>query len=247
MTSGPSSTDAEALDRSLHRLSVLVLGVRPLVDVLGAMAEYAATAVPGADGVGVTMLRPGRPDVLAAGAHFVKWVDEVQYRVQEGPCIDAVAMRRPQICGSLGGEARWPRFGPRVGRMGVHSALSLPLLVDGQAVGALNVYAHRRDAFADDAVAAGERFAEPAAVAVVTAGSLDRAARLAQQFESALGNRAVIDQAIGILMSRNGSGADTAFEILRNRSQAEGIKVADVAAQLVAQAVDRARARRSSS
>lgn len=44
--------------------------------------------------------------------------------------------------GSLGGEQRWPHFGPRAAQLGVHSALSLPLLLPGAVVGVLNVYAH---------------------------------------------------------------------------------------------------------
>jgi len=72
---------------------------------------------------------------------------------------------RPLTSGSLGSDNRWPRFGSRVARRGVHSALSLPLIVRGSVAGALNVYARRRDAFTAHAVQLGEQFAEPAAVA----------------------------------------------------------------------------------
>ena len=54
----------------------------------------------------------------------------------------AVAEGRTFTSGNLGGEPQWPRFGPRIGRLGVHSALSLPLLLPNRVVGALNVYAH---------------------------------------------------------------------------------------------------------
>ena len=53
--------------------------------------------------------------------------------------------------GSLGGEQRWPRFGPRAGRLGVHSVLSLPLLTPDGVFGAMNVYAHGKDAFDEQA------------------------------------------------------------------------------------------------
>jgi hypothetical protein len=56
--------------------------------------------------------------------------------------------------GSLGGEQRWPRFGRRVGRLGVHSLLSLPL------------------------------FATPAAIAVQNAQILQQATRLAAGLQS---------------------------------------------------------------
>ena len=76
------------------------------------------------------------------------------------------AGKRTVRSGSLGGEKMWPRFGPRVGRLGVHSALSLPLLLPDQVVGAINVYARGKDIFDEHAAELGELFARPAAVAV---------------------------------------------------------------------------------
>ena len=91
---------------------------------------------PGPDGAGVTLLRVDPVDnmveALAASAPFVAEIDEIQYvTLNEGPCITAALERRTVRSGSLGGEKMWPRFGPRVGRLGVHSALSLPLLLSG--------------------------------------------------------------------------------------------------------------------
>lgn len=51
--------------------------------------------------------------------------------------------------------------------------------------------------------------------------------------EGAFGRRAAIEQAKGILMARNAIGADTAFEMLRQHSQNNGRKLADVATAVV--------------
>jgi GAF domain-containing protein len=144
----------------------------------------------------------------------------------------------------LGGEQRWPRFGPRVGRLGIHSVLSLPLLLPDQVVGAVNVYAHRKEAFTDHAAELGELFAAPAAVAVHNAQILARALTVAAQLQTALSSRPVIDQAIGILLARTGGTAEEAFARLRTISQREHTKLATVAQHIVDEAVRRARARR---
>ena len=89
--------------------------------------------------------------------------------LHEGPCITCMQSRRPTVSGSLGSDSRWPHFGGRVARMGVHSALSLPLVVGEQVIGAINSYAHSRDAFAEHAVQLGSQFAGPAAVSVYNA------------------------------------------------------------------------------
>ncbi|MDX6399669.1 MAG: two-component system, response regulator PdtaR [Gaiellaceae bacterium] len=52
--------------------------------------------------------------------------------------------------------------------------------------------------------------------------------------QGAFGRRAVIEQAKGILMARRGIDADAAFELLREHSQHNGRKLADVAAAIVA-------------
>lgn len=121
----------------------------------------------------------------------------MQYSLSEGPCVSAVADRRTFTSGNLGGEALWPRFGPRVGRLGVHSALSLPLLLPGRVIGALNVYAHGRDVFGPHAVGLGEAFAPHAAASVYNAQLLAQAERLVTQLQAALVSRSEIDQALG--------------------------------------------------
>jgi len=51
--------------------------------------------------------------------------------------------------------------------------------------------------------------------------------------QGAFGRRAVIEQAKGILMARHSTNADKAFEMLREHSQHNGRKLADVAAAVV--------------
>ena len=73
---------------------------------------------------------------------------------------------------------------------------------------------------------------------------LDRAQERTKQLQRALGTRAVIDQAIGIIRSRSGASAEEAFDRLTRLSQAENVKLVVVAERIVDEAVRRARARR---
>lgn len=233
----------DALAESLAGLASLLTGHRPLRETLTFIAEYAVQAIPGADGAGLTMLEDNRQQTVVASAEFVHAVDDVQYGLGEGPCLLAVSSGQTQTSGSLGGDRRWPRFGPRIGRMGVHSALSLPLLLPEQVVGAMNVYAYAKNAFTDDAIRIGELFARPAAVSVHNAQVLAQSQRLAAQLGEALTNRAIIDQALGIIRSRTGGDAEEAFDKLRTMSQTQHLKVAEVSQALVDESVRRAHAR----
>ncbi len=241
--------DAADLQSNLSDLAGLVVGTLGLEDLLARVATFASRAIPGADGAGVTLLDVSqdghRVEALAASHPFVSQIDEIQYvTLREGPCITAASERRTVRSGSLGGERMWPRFGPRVGRLGIHSALSLPLILPGQLVGAINVYARGKDVFDDRAVELGELFASPAAVAVHNAQILTQAMALTTQLQAALSSRPVIDQAIGLIRGRSGGTAEEAMDRLRAISQAEHTKVVDVARHLLDEAVGRARARR---
>jgi GAF domain-containing protein len=246
----PAQLEADEMDlrTGVSRVAGIVAGTRSVSEILRDVADFALQAIPGADGSGVTLIRPlnHRPRVQtwAFTAAFVETIDTVQYEdLDEGPCITCMQSQRPLVSGSLGSDSRWPRFGGRVARMGVHSVLALPLLVGEQVIGSINSYAYARDAFAAHAVELGSQFAGPAAVSVYNAQLLAGARDRTQQLQRALASRAVIDQAIGIVRSRTGCGSEEAFERLTRISQAENVKLHDVALGLVGEAVRRAQAR----
>jgi GAF domain-containing protein len=240
-----TSEDEElALRDSLLELSRLRTNRLGLDDLLTRVASYAVQAIPGADGAGLTLLENDRPNTIVATTAFVSQVDDIQYGLGEGPCILAARDGTTVLSGSLGADARWPRFGGSVARLGVHSVVSLPLITPDGVVGAMNVYAHDKHAFDERAAELGEIFAAPAAVAVQNAQVLAQAQRLAARLQTALETRGIIDRALGIMMSRSGSTEQEALDRLRSLSQQEHHKLSDVARQIVDEAVRRAQARR---
>ncbi len=224
---GLQETEDADLASSLSGLAQLAVGhgQQGLEDMLSHVAAFAAQAIPGADGAGLTLIEDDRADTIVASTDFVREVDAIQYGIGEGPCITAAALAHTQRSGSLDGDPSWPHFGPRAGRLGVHSALSLPLIGPDGVLGAMNVYAHAKDAFDERAVLLGELFAVPAAISVLNAQALTQARRLVVQLQSALTGRTTIDQAIGILISRAGCTADEAFDRLRTMSQTDHLKL----------------------
>ncbi|BBY59288.1 GAF and ANTAR domain-containing protein [Mycolicibacterium sarraceniae] len=175
---------------------------------------------------------------------FVQVIDTLQYeKLGEGPCITCMRSGRPAVSGSLGSDSRWPHFGGSVARMGVRSVLARPPIIDDRVIGAINCYAHERDAFTEHAVALGSQLAGPAAVSVYNSQLLATTRQRTTQLQQALHSRAVIDQAIGIIRSRTGGTPQEAFDRLTRISQREHTKLAEVAEQLVDEAVRRARAR----
>ena len=248
-----AAADAADLDAGLRDLAALVSGAQSLDELLHQVATSAARAIPGADGAGVTLLRldpvGNHVEALAASDPLVATIDKIQYvTLHEGPCITAALERRTVRSGSLGEEKMWPRFGPRVGGLAVHSALSVPLMLpSGELVGVINVYARETNVFDDHAVDIGELFAAPAAVAVHNAHILAQSLSLAAQLQAALSTRPVIEQALGLIRGRTGVSTEQAFTRLRAISQDEHTKLTTVAQRIVDDAVHRARARHTGS
>lgn len=251
-TAAQAEADEDDLQLGLTGLARMVSDSLGVDELLAQVAGFATHAIPGADVAGLALLRsaadPREVQSWASTGEVVQEIDRIQYELLgEGPCITCMQVGRPTVSGSLGSDERWPRFGGRVARLGMHSALSLPLQIRDRVIGAINAYARPRDAFTEHAVRLGAQFAGPAAVSVHNAQLLAAASAKAAQLQAALTSRAVIDQAIGILRSRSGGSAEEAFDRLRQISQSENIRLSVVAQRVVDEAVRRAHARHSSS
>ncbi|MVA75434.1 GAF domain-containing protein [Auraticoccus sp. F435] len=220
------------------------MGRLTLEETMRAVATFAVQAVPGAEGAALTLREDGRPDTVAATSDFVAGVDRVQHTFGQGPSLTAMAEQRVLTSDSLGSEEQWRQFGSRVARMGVHSALALPLVTAEGVVGALTVYARSKHAFDSRAAHLGRLFATPAAIAVQNAQVLAAATRTAEQLRRALEDQAVVERAVGILISRSGSSPAEALDRLRQLSQAEHLKLLATAERVVEEAARTARARR---
>lgn len=237
-----STADEQAdLERSLRELSELATGRIPLRTMLTKVAEYAVQAIPGAEGAGLTLIADDRSETLVSTNQLVTDVDAIQYGIRQGPCITAAMVGRTMRSHSLGEDQRWPEFGPRVVGLGVHSALSLPLIAPNRVVGAMNIYARSKDAFSEQSAILGELFAVPAAVAVQNGQILAQAQALAAQLQTALGQRVVIDQAVGLLIGRDKVSGDDAERWLRAMSRERQLSLHEVAAVTLQEATDRER------
>lgn len=104
--------------------------------------------------------------------------------------------------------------------------LAFQLYVEGDNLGALNLYAGTAGAFDDESEHVGLLFAAHAAIAYA-------GVRTQFQLQRAIATRELIGQACGILMERYKLSADRAFAVLVRTSQTGNVKLRDVADQLI--------------
>jgi hypothetical protein len=103
----------------------------------------AAAGALSARGVGVGVLeRDGLHGVSAGSDPATERLEDLQFLLGEGPCIDAVAARRPVLVANLDEAAmrRWPGYGPAVRDLGIGAVFAFPLQVGAARLGAMDVF-----------------------------------------------------------------------------------------------------------
>jgi transcriptional regulator with GAF, ATPase, and Fis domain len=229
---------AEVYLATLEEVAGLLVEEQSLDGLLQHILELTAHAITSTAAVSVTMVDDEGGYLTAASSHpRADAVDRVQYEIGEGPCIDTLETGREHLILDLADEGRWPAFAEQARDQGFDGVVSLPLVTaGGSVVGALNVFVSRPSVLREEDVVLARRIAAPAAATLANARAYRRVARLADQLEYALGSRAVIEQAKGVLMARQGCSQDEAFDILRRGSQSSNRKLRDIAADVVAAA-----------
>jgi GAF domain-containing protein len=231
----PSDADAPtgAVQEAFDELGQMSFAEHSLDSLMQRVTDLASRVVPGEPQTSVTMIRNGGPVTLASSGELALDLDQVQYRLGDGPCLHAAREGRvAEIVDTRAGDL-WPEFRRTAAERGCRSILSHPLPPQERLSGGLNLYstaAHNADPFIRRTV---ERFAAYAAVAVSNMYLYRSAVERADHLAAALDSRAVIDQAKGILMERFRMTADQAFQALAQLSMQTNTKVRDVAEQFV--------------
>ena len=218
---------------ALTELANLMLATPSMGTFLDDMARLAASGVTPPAACGITLAQDHLPLTVASSEPLAAHVDEVQYGQDEGPCLQAMRTGQAVLVADMATERRWGSYSAHALSYGVHSSLSLPLTVNEDSRGAMNLYARTVGAFSAAEQQRAGLFAGHASAALTVVSRQAQQVQLTDQLRDALATRAVIDQALGILMGQNRCDHDTAFAILRTGSQHQNRKIYDIATQIV--------------
>jgi GAF domain-containing protein len=230
----------DELSRSLAVLSHMLLKEETLDSTLDRIAQLAADLLPQADAASITISDAGRPPrTVSSTQEAVAELDAEQYRLDAGPCLAAMREGQTFQVDSMRSETRWQGFCEAAAAAGIESVLAVPLDADpaGGTRGAINFFARASYVFTDPDRSAARLFSAQAGVAAANAAAFAdlQAERtlLTRRLEDALHSRAVIDQAVGILMERERLGPEEAFQMLRSASQKLNVKLRVIAAEIL--------------
>jgi GAF domain-containing protein len=192
-----------------------------------AVAQRAVEITPGCDAASITLLgRRGRATTVASTDPVCECLDDVQYAVGEGPCLDAAFELGTVIVHDVVSDHRWPEWAAAAHQRGLGSAVAVRLHTAKETLGALNLYSRTRGGFDVEAV-------DIAAIYAVHATEAMSKARLVSGLQAAMESRHLIGIAQGILAVRYDIGYEAAFDVLHRYSNDTNTKLRDVAARVV--------------
>ena len=223
---------AEELLERMSALTSLLLSEDTDSAALRVVAEMAVGTVGQCDAAGVSIASQSGVGTQAATDDFALQLDELQYRIGAGPCLDAITTGVISRFDPADLYQSSSAFAEEAAGLGLAGSLSAPLRVVDQVVGSLNMYS-RRGVFGGEDELLAALVAGQAAVCVAAAQAVRASHETVEQLNHALASRDMIGQAKGILMAREGCNSDEAFDMLRRASQRMNQKLRDVAEQIV--------------
>jgi ANTAR domain/GAF domain len=149
-------------------------------------------------------------------------------QLAHGACRVAFAQRAPAAVPDRI-EPGWSELAQAGIDADIHAGLSVPVFVGGGPVGTLDVYVTAPREWDDSAAAALQAYAGLVASLLVAAVTARVTGRLAAQLQAAVEHRSLLEQAIAVLVHREGMDAQAALEWLRTAARSSGCEVAQVA------------------
>jgi hypothetical protein len=162
-------------------------------------------------------------------------VEELQFTLGEGPCIEACSTRRVVLEPDLSGRGtrRWPGYGPAASAAGAGAVFAFPLGAGSACVGSLDVYQAAEGSLPPAALRQGFWFAEIALELVLNGQSLAAPGALPPGLDDALAYRLEVYQAQGMITVDLGVSLAEAMLRLRAYAFAVNRPVSDVAHDIV--------------
>jgi GAF domain-containing protein len=210
-----------------------------VVDFLQMLTERCVELL-GADAAGLMLTdQRGELALMASTGERARGLELFELQIQEGPCRDCFAAGRAVTNVDLA-EAyqRWPVFTPAAVEAGFGATHALPMRLRGQVIGVLNLFTDRVAPLDDDEIAVGQAMTDVATIGLLHERNLREQTVLAEQLQTALHSRVLIEQAKGVLAARAGITVGEAFTRMRTLARRNHVTLTAVAAAVVDGSLD---------
>ncbi|HEX8344427.1 MAG TPA: GAF and ANTAR domain-containing protein [Actinoplanes sp.] len=172
--------------------------------------------------------------LVAASTERTRLLELIQLQTDQGPCPESFHTGRPVAVADLSDAAtRWPAFVSAARQIGYASVHALPMRRRADVIGTLNLFSTRVGALDDHTIQLGQALADVATIGLLQARAIRDRDTLAEQLQTALNTRIVIEQAKGVIAERRQVDMDQAFDVLRNSARNGNRRLSDLARAVV--------------
>jgi GAF domain-containing protein len=229
----PMTVSLHDVRHALVELGRLRFGEMKVEDALREIV-HTTHSMFGVDGAGL-MLTDTEQHLRAVAASDTRfsYLEDLQIRHQEGPCVEAFDTKELVGVADLAEDRRWPLFSDAAVAQQVRAVLASPLPYNQDAVGVVAVLSEQSHPWSPEGELALLAFTDLAALLIASMMQGEEQSEIAAQLQGALNSRQVIEQAKGVLIGTQGISARAAYEQLRARARNERRKLAAVCADVV--------------
>jgi len=217
--------------------AVLDPGSADGADLPGLLCAACVRELP-VDGAGISLIgEQGVQLMVTATDEPARMLEELQFTLGEGPCIDAFSAGRPTGEPDLttkAGASRWPGFGPAAIDGQIAAVFAFPLQLGGIRLGVLELYRTVPGVLDETQTAEALAFSDAATVLLLHLQQQAPPDQLPGQIDAALASRAEVHQATGMVSVQAGLALTDALAVLRAHAFASGRPLNDVAGDVVA-------------
>jgi transcriptional regulator with GAF, ATPase, and Fis domain len=206
-------------------------------DVLDFLAMLTERSVLLLDAVAAGLMladQRGSLQVVAASSEAARLLELFELQASEGPCLDCFRTGEPVFQAELDtADDRWPHFTQEAASLGFHAVHALPMRLRGEVIGALNLLYSQRQQESPERQRIGQALADVATIGLLQERAIRRSEALAEQLQTALNSRIVLEQAKGVLFASGAADMDHAFAALRGYARNKNRRLVELAAEVV--------------